>query len=80
MSYGHEPAVWKEQAREHWAEFQPTRFRELNEAGKLGMRLIMQYSKLGGDEEPYGIGDSCARSMGNGAGKLFILTGRTWLK
>lgn len=35
MSYGYEPAVWKEQAREHWAEFQPTRFRELNEAGKL---------------------------------------------
>lgn len=35
MSYGYEPAVWKEQAREHWAEFQPTRFRELNDADKL---------------------------------------------
>ena len=35
MSYGYDPAVWKEQAREHWAEFQPTRFRELNETGKL---------------------------------------------
>ena len=27
--------AWIAQAREHWEEFQPTRFKELQEAGKL---------------------------------------------
>jgi hypothetical protein len=30
---------WISQAREHWKEHQPTRFRELSKAGKLGKAL-----------------------------------------
>lgn len=30
---------WKNQAREHWAEFQPTRYQELKKAGTLEQAL-----------------------------------------
>lgn len=35
MSYGYEPKVWKEKARQHWQEFQPTRFNELSSSNQL---------------------------------------------
>lgn len=35
MSYGYEPKVWKEEARQHWQEFQPTRFNELTASSQL---------------------------------------------
>ncbi|CAB0151379.1 hypothetical protein PSI9734_01767 [Pseudidiomarina piscicola] len=35
MSYGYEPKVWKEKARQHWQEFQPTLFNELSASNQL---------------------------------------------